>query len=373
MYSRKVINRHTLRIIYFAVLLDGPESGAAKKVNEQIRIWSNSGIEAKLFVITNSSGRKMWTNSEQTRVFIDTKGMQKIILRYKIFKTILELNPDLIYIRDSFPFLLPRNKSQSRLILEVQSNVQAEVFKRSKLKGVLSIALDSLFLRRINAFVFVANELSLTRRFQNHIRMTDHLTIPNGIDLSQFEVLPTPLNNQRLGLFFIGQDNQPWHGSDQIYELANHMPDFDFHIVGLRKPSEEEAVNIFHYGVLTQHDYVPIAAKCVVGIGSLNLKSLNMSEASPLKTRHYLAMGLPVISRYTDSDFGKQVPFILSLPTGDEPISTYASEIRHFCTIWRNKRVSRRDIQLIDVHSKESRRIGFFRAIAAGKSQRSST
>ena len=151
------------------------------------------------------------------------------------------------------------------------------------------------------------------------------------------------------------------------------MLDFDFHIVGLMKPSGEEPSNIFHYGVLTQEDYVPVAAKCVVGIGSLNLMSLNMSEASPLKTRHYLAMGLPVISRYTDSDFGKQVPFILSLPTGDEPISTYAAEIRHFCSVWSNKRVAREVIQLIDVNSKESNRIGFFRAIAAGKSHQSST
>jgi hypothetical protein len=288
-------------------------------------------------------------------------------------KKISNSNPDLVYIRDSFPFLLPRNTSKAKLILEVQSNVQVEVFKRSKLKGILSIALDFLYLRKIDAFIFVAKELSLTNRFRNHIGTRNHLIIPNGIDLTQFETLPTPPKGQRKGIFFIGQDGQPWHGLDQIYELAQHMRDYDFHIVGLIKPQEEESSNIFHHGVLSQEDYLPIAAKCVVGIGSLNLMSLNMSEASPLKTRHYLAMGLPVISRYTDSDFRKKVPFILSLPTGHDPISIHAAEIKEFCNIWSDKRVAREDIQVIDVHSKETNRIEFLRAIAIGNSQRPST
>jgi len=372
-YSRNVINHRSLKIAYFAVLLDGPESGAAKKVNEQIKFWSRLDIEVELFVITNSSGKKMWADSEQVRIFIDASGIRKQFLRYKIIKTIIKSNPDLVYIRDSFPFILPRNRSHAKLILEVQSNVQAEVFKRSKVKGILSIALDSLFLRKLNAFIFVARELSLTRRFQSHIRTGNNLIIPNGIDLSQFEILPTALKKNRRGLFFIGQDGQPWHGSDQIYELAQHLPDYDFHIVGLTKASEEKSANIFHHGVLSQADYLPIAAQCVAGIGSLNLFSLNMSEASPLKTRHYLAMGLPVISRYTDSDFGNQVPFILNLPAGHELVSTYAAEIRQFCNLWSNKRVAREDIQVIDVNLKERNRIAFFRAIAAGESQKSST
>ena len=368
MYSRKVINHRSLKIVYFAVLLDGPQSGAAKKVNEQIKFWGSIGVETELFVITNSSGKKIWADSEQVRVFIDASGIRKLFLRNRIMKTIFKSNPDLVYIRDSFPFPLPKNKSQAKLFLEVQSNVQAEVFKRSKLKGIISIVLDTLFLRKIDAFVFVAKELSATRRFESHIRTRENLIIPNGIDLSQFEVLPIPPVNHRLGLFFIGQDGQPWHGSDQIYELAQHMQDYDFHIVGLMKPLGECSANVFHHGVLSQEDYLPIAAKCVVGIGSLNLMSLNMSEASPLKTRHYLAMGLPVISRYTDSDFGKQVPFILSLPAGHELISTYAAEIREFCNIWSGKRVAREDIQVIDVHSKETNRIEFLRAIAVGNS-----
>lgn len=361
------------RVAYFAVLLDGPQSGAAKKVGEQIRIWRTIGIEAKLFVITNSSSSAMWADSEQTQVFLDTPGIKKQILRFKILKKISNSNPDLVYIRDSFPFLLPRNTSKAKLILEVQSNVQAEVFKRSKIKGILSIVLDFLYLRKIDAFVFVAKELSLTNRFRNHIGTRNHQIIPNGIDLTQFEILPTPPKNQRQGVFFIGQDGQPWHGLDYIYELAQHMLDYDFHIVGLMKPQEDESSNVFHYGVLSQEDYLPIAAKCVVGIGSLNLMSLNMREASPLKTRHYLAMGLPVISRYKDSDFEKQVPFILSLPTGHEPISTYSTEIRNFCNTWSDKRVAREDIQVIDVHSKETNRIEFLKAITEGKSQKSST
>ena len=220
-YSRKMIKHRSLKIVYFAVLLDGPQSGAAKKVNEQIKFWSKLGIQAELTVITNSSGRKMWEDSKQVRVFIDTPGIRKQFLRYKIMKTIFKSSPELIYIRDSFPFLLPKNKSRAKLILEVQSNAQAEIFKRSKLKGILSIVLDVLFLRKIDAFVFVAKELSLTRRFDSHIRTRENLIIPNGIDLNQFEVLPKPLVNHRLGLFFIGQDGKNCIQIEGLQEVFN--------------------------------------------------------------------------------------------------------------------------------------------------------
>ena len=168
--------------------------------------------------------------------------------------------------------------------------------------------------------------------------------------------------------------NLPWVYTSSFWQSLKNENDkaiSDYHFLKEsveRFLFQESSANVFHHGVLSQEDYLPIAAKCVVGIGSLNLMSLNMSEASPLKTRHYLAMGLPVISRYTDSDFGKQVPFILSLPSSHEPISTYAAEIREFCNIWSSKRVAREDIQVIDVHSKETNRIEFLRAITVGNS-----
>jgi len=362
------MNYHqALRVVYFAVLLDGPQSGASKKVNEQIRIWRAAGVDTELFVITNSRDRHLWADSEQTRVFTDSPGISKLFLRYKVLQKIFDSNPDLIYIRDSFPFILPSSKNHTGLILEVQSNVQAEVFKRGKAKGLLSIFLDRLFLKKIDGFIFVSNELSFTSRFKKFVTRHNHKVISNGINLSKFEILPVPNKNSRQGIFFMGQDNQAWHGVNQIYDLAKQMQDFDFHLVGSKKPPEMESSNIFHHGVLSQEDYLPIAAKCTVGIGSLNLISLGMREASPLKTRQYLAIGLPVISRYIDSDFEAESPFILSLPIGHESAAVYVMDIREFCSRWSNKRVNRKDVEVIDVNLKESKRIAFFRATASLK------
>jgi glycosyltransferase involved in cell wall biosynthesis len=372
-YSQKVNYQQTLKVAYFAVLLDGPQSGAAKKVNEQIRIWRAAGIETELFVVTNATDRHIWADLEQTQVFTDSLGISKLLLRYKVLKKIFDSNPDLIYIRDSFPFILPRTKNHTGLILEVQSNVQAEVFKRSKIKGFLSIFLDQLFLEKIDAFVFVSSELSLTSRFRKFVTKSNHQVISNGIDLSKFEILPLPNKNFRQGIFFMGQGGQPWHGVNQIYDLAKQMQDFDFHIVGLSKPPGMEPTNVFHHGVLSQEEYLPIAAKCAAGIGSLNLISLGMREASPLKTRQYLAIGLPVISRYVDSDFGAESPFILSLPVGHESIAVHEADIRQFCTHWSDKRVDGEDVQVIDVNLKESNRLAFFKATASVKTGKSSS
>ena len=60
-----------------------------------------------------------------------------------------------------------------------------------------------------------------------------------------------------------------------------------------------------------------------VGIGSLSLFKVNLKEASPLKTRDYLARGLPVVVGYHDTDLENHSefnPYFLRVPSDDSPI-----------------------------------------------------
>jgi len=361
-YSRIVINSQALVIAYFAVLLDGPESGATKKVREQVRIWKELGVKVTLYVISNSNFLDFWEELGDVKIIEEKKGIKKLLVRYQTVMSIMKTNANLIYIRDSFPFFLPASK-RAKLVVEIQSNLQNEVFRRGLWKGFLSLALDFVYLKKFSGYISVSNELLHTPRLSKYSSETNSKVIANGINLNLYKVLPLPTNDSRIGIFFIGQKNQPWHGLNQIYDLAGHMTDFDFHIIGSDSPVGLDLQNVYHYGVLPEKDYLSVAARCSIGIGSLNLRSLNMNEASPLKTRNYLALGLPVVARYADTDFRLTCPFILNLPVNEEPASKYTQQIVDFAQKWSQRRVQHVEIQVLDLMGKEQKRIEYLLAL----------
>jgi hypothetical protein len=248
------------------------------------------------------------------------------------------------------------------VVLEVQSNLQAEAFGHGNLKGIISIFLDTFYLRKVHGFIFLSEELSASPRFRRHTSSAIWTVISNGIKLSNHRVLTTNYSGNQ-SLFFIGQNGQAWHGMDQIYQLAMVMPDFDFHVVGIEKSVNFSARNIYFYGEMDSEGYLPVAEKCVAGLGTLNLQIKRMTEASPLKTRLYLALGLPVISRYLDTDFPIGAPFILTIPNDNQSITVYEHNIRNFCNDWKGKRVDRSEISHLDASLKEDQRSTFLERV----------
>jgi hypothetical protein len=121
--------------------------------------------------------------------------------------------------------------------------------------------------------------------------------------------------------------------------------------------------NIFFYGAMQSSEYREIATKCVAGVGTLNLSAKKMEEASPLKVREYLAMGLPVITRYRDVDLDPTSDYLLQLPVDQRGFSDFSPEIRSFLESWESKRVDRNDVFHLDVSVKESLRLRFFEQV----------
>jgi hypothetical protein len=146
-----------------------------------------------------------------------------------------------------------------------------------------------------------------------------------------------------------------------LIEFGISNPDIDIHIVG--ELAEASQPNLYFYGNLRRESYKAIATKCIAGVGTLNLALKNMEEASPLKVREYLALGLPVISRYKDTDLDASEDYILELPSDSRPLTDLSKEIRAFLDEWAEKRVPREQIQHLDVRTKEKIRIGFFEEI----------
>jgi len=186
--------------------------------------------------------------------------------------------------------------------------------------------------------------------------------IPNGIVLATKAPLPPPQNDAP-NLVFLGTKGQVWHGVDKIVRLAKELPDWTFHVIG-PEPADlgtQPSSNIKLYGHLDEPEYLNVLARSDVAIGTLALHRKGMDEACPLKVREYLAAGLPTIIGYDDTDFPEEVPYILRLPNADDSINV--RRIESFVHRWKDRRVSRGDIQHLDVSAKEDSRLRFLESI----------
>jgi hypothetical protein len=346
------------KIAYALICYDAANSGVYKKIFDQINAWKIAGHLVQIFVITDKKSKALWQKIDPSAItLIDSNFFVKLLNRARILRSASKSRPSLIYLRDSFPIFLP--KSSAPIVIEIQSLVGQELKLRGRFKYRMFRILKQAIYARVSAAVYVTNELMNKNEFKLGIQVPK-ITIGNGIDLGNVEQLPHRIKGKP-ALFFVGSPNQPWHGIEQLIEFGISNPDIDIHIVG--ELAEASQPNLYFYGNLRRESYKAIATKCIAGVGTLNLALKNMEEASPLKVREYLALGLPVISRYKDTDLDASEDYILELPSDSRPLTDLSKEIRAFLDEWAEKRVPREQIQHLDVRTKEKIRIGFFEEI----------
>jgi glycosyltransferase involved in cell wall biosynthesis len=346
-------------IAYFAVIHDGPNSGAGKKVLAQANFWRKNGFKTTIYLISSQEYLIEWQELLHVVVTTDSRGFGRLMLRRRLIGQIGSFKPTAIYVRDSFPFVFPSIPRGISLILEVQTLMREELLARNRVRAAQSWLLDKFYLGNFTKFIFVSNEISASKRFKRFKRQDNSTVISNGVDLDLIQEIKTPACINPREFIFLGQNGQPWHGVEQILELARFMPKFLFNIVGVTDKFINIPKNVIFHGILTQNEYFPIAERCVLGIGTLNLKAKGMTEGSSLKIREYLGMGLPVFLRHTDTDFQNPPSYVLELPNDDKPITTYADRIIAFADTWANQRVPRSQIGQIDMKEKESERLKF--------------
>lgn len=295
----------------------------------------------------------------QTIKCVNLNRFQWTLNRWQLIATAINLKPDVVYVRDVFPLRIPR--SETPIILEVQSRTSKELKLRSFTKFVLYSVLRFFMYRNVRASIFVTPEL----QHFNEIGMKNQemmFSLGNGIDLTSVHQLDVPLPPPRLGVFFIGSSSQPWQGVAEIIQLARINSDLDFHIVGSDR-RQSSPNNLFFHGELAMDRYWSIANLCTVALGTLNQTVTEMRQAVPLKVREYLALGLPVITRCDDPYIDEGAPYILKLPTDGSSISIHNELIRKFVFQWKFLRVSRSQIEYISVNEIEKKRLEIFEKV----------
>ena len=344
------------------------DSGVGKKLDRQSKIWQAGGHEARLFMHTS----RYATPSDLVPAEVipyDSSGMvhtelNRIAAAKQLVQVVQDYHPHVIYLRLAmYVYPVHRLANIAPLVGETNTNDLTQHEELGKVYAMYNRFTRGLLLRRLDGLVAVSHELAEVPAFAAFRKPTR--VIANGIDLENFEPLPAP-SNAKPRLAFIGNPGYPWHGVDKLVTLARLIPDVHLEIIGYDElPGFEELPENLHlHGYLPVVEYKKILAGADAAISSLGLHRIGLEEASPLKSRECLALGLPLVLAYVDTNLHDlKADFLLRIPNKEDNIQTHAQAIRDFAYRVRGQRVDQKMITSIDQVAKEVERIRFFEEI----------
>jgi len=358
-----------MKILYLSDTDLDKDSGVSKKILMQANKWVELGHEVELFSWDSLSWYSLEGNRlTKPKMFIKRRKWKVlphlILSSLGILKELENKKYDIIYMRYRlFSPFFNRIKKHGKLIVEINTNDKEE-FKKSFLLDLYNKTTRDLFLKNVDGFVCVSNELKEVFKIYNR----PILVIANGIDIKRYEFFKET-SNFKPNLVFIGSPNQAWHGVEKIKFLANKLKNFHFHIIGI---NGKNTGNLTYYGYVDDKKARELVAKMDIGISTLSLYINNMKEASPLKSRQYLAQGLPIIYAYNDTDINEEYSFCYKLPNSPDNVKNHIRNIEKFILQVFKKEHIREQARIyakrhLDISVKETKRLEFFKEICNEK------
>ncbi len=344
-------------------------SGVGKKIHRQIETWKSFGHEACLFMHTEDKLVRNLLPSKKFKYPAQTGIRQRELGRIRAAKEMLSevenYQPDIIYLRYGV-YIYPLHCLAS--IAPIVEEINTNDVEQHKELGIAYSSYNRLtrgfFLRSISGLSCVSEELSEASVFKKYNK--DTRIIANGIDLTEISPLPAP-DNSTPRLLFIGGPGHAWHGIDKIITFAKNTSDIEVDIIGYDSLPDHPQLpeNLRLHGYLPTEKYLALFSIADVAISSLAMHRVGLTEASPLKSREYLAYGLPMILAYKDTDLDQlNVDYLLRIPNSEDNIIRHGKLIRDFAYRMRGKRVKREEIApYIDTRIKEKKRLNFFKEI----------
>lgn len=339
-------------------------NGVIQKILQQSKKWVEAGhtvyyVSTKTLTIYDSH-KNIITKLKPLNFPLGRLGTALKLFYNSFFlnRLLQNIDFDIIYMRYQLymPFLTEALKKY-KVVMEINSDDTLEYALHSKLTHIYNKLTRNLVLKNIDGFVSVSHELK--NRFEYLQKPME--VIANGIDTSQYSIVEH--KNEKLIFVFIGTPNQSWQGLDKIKKMAEYFRNHQFYIIGT---DGEDTQNIQYFGYLSKKEATKVINQCDIGIGTLSLYKKGLMEASPLKTRQYLACGLPLIYGYKDTDIPDGIEFGLRLENHKDNIN-YPKIEDFIKKVFRNKKISlaarKFSEEVLDYSKKEEVRLCFLRRI----------
>jgi len=159
-------------------------------------------------------------------------------------------------------------------------------------------------------------------RFFSFFLSKKTILIGNGVDVESIPLRGSapkwPGTNKTLNLVAVGTV-ATWHGWDKVLTVIKELKDENFQdfniffkiigdgpeVIKLKKMSSQLNIteNVEFLGFLSGEKLYSHYSDAHIGVGSLGWSRIGVEVASPIKSREYLAAGLPVLYSTKDVDF----------------------------------------------------------------------
>lgn len=329
-----------MRIAFVNLALGAELSGITKAVAGQARAAKREGLPIE-FVVVNPSrddvegavryvryptpllGPRSATLLKARRL-ASTPALRNydvVILRYP---TALDLDP-LAYLRTT----------DARVIMVYHTKEVPELLAQPKSVGLLGRAAVEWFSgRRIRAcvdgVVGVTDEI-VSYEMSRAKRIVPSRTIANGIDVS---AVPhsrfVRFDGRDLKMVFVASSQAPWHGVDRLMSALRSyrgergvVLDIVGGGSGAARGSEEHfgSVTVRHHGHLTGAPLDRVFEGATLAVSSMAMYRAGLTQACVLKTREYVARGIPFVYAYDDVDLARDLPFAMQVANDGSELS----------------------------------------------------
>jgi hypothetical protein len=238
----------------------------------------------------------------------------------------------------------------ARLITEHHTDELAEL--RDLPVGWLRVGweqtMGSQFLGRVAGAVAVTRELADRLRERGLTAPT--AVIANGIAVQEIPWLPPKAWDGvgPLRLLFASGFFWPWQGLDRLLAGILLAPPgvVQVHLAGQvvrpidralwERCQRERPGQVVAHGPMSRAELAAVAQEVHGAVSTLALHRKGMTEACPIKSREYLARGLPLVAAYRDPDVPAELPGILTVPAAEDPVDILAlgSAWRRWSVTW---------------------------------------
>lgn len=350
-----------MRIAYLGQMADvAHENGIGKKIAGQGRAWLEAGHAVRYFSLAPTA--RVWPGLAPLEADLVARGgaARRMFRSLELVRRIRAWRPDVVYFRYGYHSAgLPALFRDVPAVAELNSDDLTEYpLTLSRAKQLYHRLTRGRVLRPVRAFVPVTHELGA--RFASFGKPAE--VIANGIDLAAFPSAPLPAPDGPLRLVFIGSRDTPWHGLERVAELGTLFPTATVDVIGTERVPAP--ANVIFHGELPRTKYEPLLLGATAALGTLGLFRKHMDEACPLKVREYLALGLPVLGGYRDTDVPEEADYFLRVPNDSASLAPQRERIASWLEHWRTRRVPRAAVAPLDNAVKERRRLAFLRRFA---------
>lgn len=329
--------KHGLYIINFGYKITDDEkkrNGVLKKIVGQIKVFNNAGFKVDLLNV--SENKSNYISKFFYSLFYKN---QYLLNNYDAFENI-----DFVYVRHFSPvnrgclgLLSYLKKNGCRIIYEIPTYPYDGEHKG--FKGFIFLIIDKIFRKKLKSYV----DCIVTYSQDNTIFDIKTVKIVNGIDCSAISPVDVTEYRQNIDripteaairLIAVAQFAK-WHGYDRLieglYAYYKNNPEkkvfIDFVGDGGVLQQYREMVSkyglaqyvVFH-GVLTGDALSAVFNQADIAVCSLGCHRKGIVLSSELKSREYMARGLPMISSTKIDILPDDYQYIQYVPEDDTPI-----------------------------------------------------